>query len=328
MINLANIKDVAKLAGFSVGTVSRVLNNRGYISDETRRKVDNAMKQLDYVPNELAKSIFRQYTKNIGVIVPFITHPYFGKVVESLEYYASKINYKILLCNSYFEKEKEIEYFKMLKGNKVDGIVLGSRNIDISDAIGDNLPIVTIDRILREDIPCVSSDNYQGGVLATQHLISKGCKRIAHIGGSPSLHLMANLRSEAFTDTCRKNNIEPIIVSANEDQFFSMSYYDDIKNLLKSHPDVDGIFASNDIIAAQTIQVATQYGLKIPDDIKLVGYDDTTIALFTTPKITTIHQPIEQISKYAIELLVNEINGEIVPMRTVMPVKLIEREST
>lgn len=325
---MANIKDVAQLAGLSVGTVSRVLNNRGYISDETREKVNTAMKQLNYVPNELAKSIFRQYTKIIGVIVPFVTHPYFGKVVESLELYASKIGYKIMLCDSYFEKEKEIEYFKMLKGNKVDGIILGSRNMDISDIVKDEFPLVTIDRILGDNIPCVSSDNYKGGVLATEYLISKGCKKLAHISGSPSLHLMANKRSSAFLDICKKNSIEPITVSTGENQFTTMSYYDEIQALFKNHPDIDGIFASSDIIAAQVIQVATEIGLKIPDDIKLVGYDDTNIAQLTTPKLTTIHQPIEQISKYALELIINEIKGEIVPMRTVLPVKLIERGST
>ncbi len=316
---MANIKDVAKLAGLSVGTVSRVLNNRGYISQETRKKVNAAMKQLNYVPNELAKSIFRQYTKIIGVIVPFVTHPYFGKVVESLEYYASEINYKIMLCDSYFEKEKEIEYFKMLKGNKVDGIILGSRNMDISEAIKDNLPLVTIDRILGDNIPCISSDNYKGGMLATEHLIKKGCKKIALISGSPSLHLMANQRSIAYVDTCKKNGIEPIVVSTNEDQFTAMTYYNEIHTLFKSHPDIDGIFASSDIIAAQVIQVAAEAGLKIPDD--------TSIARLTTPQLTTIHQPIEQISKYALELIINEIKGEIVPMRTVLPIKLVERGS-
>ncbi len=224
-----------------------------------------------------------------------------------------------MLCDSYFEKEKEIEYFKMLKGNKVDGIILGSRNMDISEAIKDNLPLVTIDRILGDNIPCISSDNYKGGMLATEHLIKKGCKKIALISGSPSLHLMANQRSIAYVDTCKKNGIEPIVVSTNEDQFTAMTYYNEIHTLFKSHPDIDGIFASSDIIAAQVIQVAAEAGLKIPDD--------TSIARLTTPQLTTIHQPIEQISKYALELIINEIKGEIVPMRTVLPIKLVERGS-
>lgn len=325
---MANIKDVAKTAGLSVGTVSRVLNSRGYISEEARKKVDDAMKQLNYVPNELAKSIFRQYTKIIGVIVPCVSHPYFGKVVESLESYASKIDYKIMLCNSYYEKEKETEYFQMLSSNKVDGIILASRNLDIGDAINDHLPLITIDRILGDNIPCVSSDNYQGGVLAAQQLINRGCKMLAHIGGTPSLHLMANLRSDGFIDTCQKSGVESLIVSTDENQFITMDYYDDIQDLLMGHPDIDGIFASSDIIAAQIIHVAHTKGLRIPEDLKIIGYDDISIAKLTTPSISTIRQPIEQISKYAMDFIIDEIKGNIVPMRTVLPVSFVEREST
>ena len=328
MIALANIKDVAKTAGLSVGTVSRVLNNRGYISEGARKKVQAAMKQLNYVPNELAKSIFRQYTKAIGVIVPSVAHPYFGQIVENLEYYASQLGYKILLCNSYYEKGKEVEYLRMLRANQVDGIILCSRNIDISAELGNKLPIVSIERILSDNIPCVSSDNRQGGLLATQHLVEKGCCKIAHISGSLSLHLMANLRTDAFEEACRKNNVESVLVSTDENQFSSMTYYDKIRNLFREHPNIDGIFASSDVIAAQVIQVAAELGLEIPKDLKLVGFDDINVATLTTPQLTTIHQPIKQISKYALELLINKINGEIVPMRTVLPVSLIERGST
>lgn len=325
---MANLKDVAKLTGLSVGTVSRVLNNRGYISDKTRKKVKEAINELNYVPNELAKSIFRQYTKTIGVIIPFISHPYFGKIVESLEYFASVEGYKILLCNSYFQKEKELEYFRMLESNKVDGIILASRSLDISKAISDRLPIITIDRILGKSIPCVSADNYQGGTLVAQHLLSRHCKKVAYIGGAPSLHLMANLRGDAFADVCHNNGVEPIIATTDEKQFSTMTYYKDIEQLFNLHPDLDGIFASSDIIAAQVIQVAKKIGRRIPEDLKLVGYDDTPIASLTVPTVTTIQQPIQQMSKYALKLLISEIHGEIIPMQTVLPVKLIEREST
>ncbi|WOC32495.1 MULTISPECIES: LacI family DNA-binding transcriptional regulator [Caproicibacterium] len=325
---MANIKDVAKLAGLSVGTVSRVLNNRGYISDETRKKVHDAMRELNYVPNELAKSIFRQYTRTIGVMVPFVTHPYFGMIVQYLEYYASKMNYKIILCNSYFERDKELEYFRMLQGYKVDGIILCSRSMDIRNEIQEGPPIVSIDRILSDRIPYVSSDNYQGGSLATEHLIQKGCRKVAHICGSPSLHMTANQRSSAFEETCRKNGIESIVVSTNEDQFSSLSYYDNIQKLFQKHPDVDGIFASSDIIAAQVIQVAAKAGRHIPEDLKLVGFDDVNIAALTAPPLTTVHQPIKQLCKYAFELLLDEIKGEIVPMCTILPVSFVQRDST
>lgn len=282
------------------------------------------MKQLDYVPNELAKSIFRQYTKTVGIIVPFISHPYFGKLVESLELYATKNNYRIFLCNSYYEKDKEKVYLRMLESNRVDGLILASRNLDISY----KRPTITIDRILSDHIPCVSSDNYRGGILATQHLIDRNCKKIAFIGGSPDLHLTANLRSNAFVDTCINNGIEPIVVTTDENEFSTMTYYSEIRKLFQSHPDIDGVFASSDVIAAQVIQVAREFAFKIPEDLKVVGYDDTYISQLTSPQLTTIQQPIEQMSKYTFQLLMNEINHEIVPMRTVLPVKLIVRKST
>lgn len=324
---MANIKDVARAAGLSVGTVSRVLNNRGYISKETRAKVMDAMRQLNYVPNELAKSIFRKYTNIIGLLVPSVTHPYFSKIVEAVEQHAFDLGYKILLCNSYFDERKEIEYFKMLKSNKVDGIILGSRNLEIDDSLTGGLPLVSIDRILREDIACIVSDNYQGGKLATEHLLSKGCRKIACLGGWPSLHLMANQRIDAFRDVCKREQLDPIVISTNETQFSEMSYYADIERLFEQYPDIEGIFATSDIMAAQVIQVAFGKGIRVPDQVKVVGYDDTNIASLTTPTITTIQQPADAISKYALELLIQQIKGNIVPLRTILPVKLIERAS-
>lgn len=325
---MPNIKDVAKLAGLSVGTVSRVLNNRGYISDETRAKVNDATRQLHYVPNELAKSIFRHYTRMIGVIVPAISHPYFGKIVEAIERNTSRAGYKMMLCNSYNDSAKEAEYFRLLRSNQVDGIILASRNVELGTAPAGGLPLVTIDRILAEDIPCVSSDNYQGGVLATQHLITRGCRHPALIGGTPSLHLMANLRSEGFVDTCRKNGIEPVIIPTEEADFATMDYEAKIGQLLAEHPKTDGVFASSDIIAAQVIQVFQKRGRHIPQDVKVVGFDDISISKLVTPRVTTVSQPIDLICRYAVDFIIKALSGEIVPLRTVLPVALVEREST
>ena len=324
---MANIKDVAKAAGLSVGTVSRIFNNRGYISDSARKKVANAMKELNYVPNELAKSIFRQYTKIIGVIVPAISHPYFGKLAEALETYAADQGYKIMLCNSFYQPQKETEYFQMLRGNQVDGIVLASRDLDVGDALNDHLPLITVDRILDNNVPCISSDNYQGGMLAAQHLLHCGCTRLAYIGGPPSLHLMANLRGDGFVETCHKARLQPVLVSTSEQNFMKMDYCENIRRLFAEHPDLDGIFASSDIIAAQVLRVAAAAGIRVPEQLKVIGYDDINLAELTCPSITTVHQPIEQISKYALDFLLDEIHGNIAPLRTTLPVNLVIRES-
>lgn len=324
---MANLKDVASLAGLSVATVSRVLNNRGYISSNTRKKVYDSMKALNYQPNEIARSLFRQHTNIIGVIVPSVGNPFFGKLVEFIESYAAEKGFKILLCNSYHEKKKEIDYIQMLKSNKVDGIIIGSRTTDLGKYMDIGLPFVSIDRILTENTPCVSCDNYHGGEIATRSLIEKGCKNLVFFGGSPNLNLMANKRRDAFVETCEKSGIKYTILSTNENELTSMDYTESIEKIFTDHPECDGVFASNDIIAAQVIQVAAQKGRKIPKDLKVIGYDDIIIAKLTTPTITTIHQPVDQMSRYVINIILDEMKGEIVPLRTILPVKLIKRET-
>lgn len=304
------------------------MNNRGYISKETRKKVYDAMKKLNYQPNEIARSLFRQHTNVIGVIVPSVNHPFFSKLVEKIEFYASRRGYKILLCDSYHERQKEIEYIEMLKSSKVDGIIMGSRTTDILNIFNFDFPLVTVDRIMSDKIPCVSSDNYQGGSLATKALIARGCKKLAHITGSLKLNLMANQRYAAFMDICDKEKIDHVVVTAEENQFSSMDYKDLIENLFREHPDVDGVVASSDVIAAEVIQIAISKGRVVPGDLKVIGYDDTSIASLTTPQISTIRQPIEEIGRYAVDLILDQQKGEIVPMRTILPVTLIERQST
>src|SRR5690606_5987687 len=177
---MATIKDVAEKVGVSVTTVSRVLNNRGYLSEDLKRRVREAMEELNYQPNEIARSLFRKKSNIIGLIIPDISHPFFGEIAKQIEYYAYKNQYKILLCNSQLNKKKESEYINMLKASQVDGIIMGSHTLDIREYSSINLPVATLDRHVSETIPYVSSDHYQGCVLATKLLLTKGCQKISH----------------------------------------------------------------------------------------------------------------------------------------------------
>lgn len=324
---MPNIKDVAKKTGLSVTTVSRVLNNRGYISEKTRKLVYDAMSEMNYQPNELARSLFRQRSNIIGVIVPSAEHPFFGKLLQSIEKHASQAGFKIMLCISRQDAAKEIEYLQMLQGNKVDGIILSSRTSDIKSHLNHQFPFVTIDRILSPDIPCISGDNYLGGRLATQHLIERGCRKIAHITGSPELQLQANRRDEAFIDVCRSYSIEPIVCSTSEFDFSNLDYYRDIEQLLTQHA-IDGLFLGNDIMAAQAIQIAARLQLKVPDQLKIVGFDDIPLASLTTPSLTTIKQPTDEIGRYAVEVIINQLSGIVVPTQIILPVTLVQRQTT
>lgn len=324
---MSNIRDVANRAGLSVTTVSRVLNNRGYISAKTRKKVYQAMEELNYYPNELARSLYRQRSNFIGVIVPSVAHPFFAMLLQAIEYEAAQAGLKVLLCVSKQDTAKEIEYLRMLKGNKVDGIILSSRSSEIHAHLDQALPFVTIDRILDSSIPCVSGDNYAGGCLATEHLIRQGCRKLAHITGAPQLHLQANRRDEAFVNTCKAHQIAPIVVATDELNFDRLDYYATIRQLLTEH-DIDGLFAGNDILAAQALQVAGQLGRQVPRDLKIVGFDDIPLASLTVPPVTTIRQPVAEMGKYAVDAIVRQLEGTMVPSQIILPVELVVRAST
>lgn len=326
MIIIATIKDVAKLSGVTVTTVSRVLNNRGYISEATKKKVFDAMVELNYVPNEVARSLYRKKSNILGLIIPDISHPFFAELSKSIELYAYKQGYKILLCNSYQDSIKERDYIEMLKKSQVDGIIMGSHSLQTHEYSNTGLPIVAIDRNLSDSIPVITSDNYQGGYLATNLLIDKGCKKLVHISGPLELNTPANKRHTAFIDITTEKNIDRIVIESKLDTF--EGYKKIISDLITNNPDIDGIFASSDIIAAAAINISYEMNIQIPEKLKIIGFDNIKVSEFTTPTITTVRQPIDLIGKSAIENLIAQIHKEEVSLETILPVELIERRST
>ncbi|MFT8322503.1 MAG: LacI family DNA-binding transcriptional regulator [Bacillus sp. (in: firmicutes)] len=318
------IKDVAKLAGVSPTTVSRVLNNRGYIGEKTKENVYKAMKELNYYPNELARSLYNKRTNVIGLIIPTTTNPFFGELTFEIENICASIDYKVLLCNSLNDIEKEEKYLDMLMRNQVDGIIVGTHNQGILDYQKQHLAVVAIDRTLSENIPIVSSDNYEGGKLATELLISKGCKRIVHINGPVNFATPAMLRRKAYEDVMESNGLVSITYEIHE-TFNPQSQLEVMKKILEEAPDVDGVFASNDIFAASFIREAEASGKKIPQDIKVIGYDGTETTQSLFPNLTTIQQPIRLLAESAIEILLKQMDGEFseIPLQVNHPVKLL-----
>lgn len=322
---MATIKDVSEKAGVTVTTVSRVINNRGYISEKTRQKVYAAMKELDYQPNELARSLSKQCTNTIGIIVPHIVHPYFAKLISNIEMAASGENYKVMLWNTKEETEKELEYIEMCKSNRVSGIILCSQNIDMNKMSALDIPLITIERHMQAGTAGIECDNYQGGILAAEYLISCGCKRLMHFGGVLNADMPADARTEAFMKVCREQNVFCFEVQSDKSIYQTMDYYFQIKKALNQYPDTDGIFASSDLIAAQVIQVCAEMKIEIPRQLKLIGFDDVNIAKLTTPQITTIRQPLEEMAQTAVSYIIQSLRGEKVPKKTKLPVTLVKR---
>lgn len=322
---MATLKDVAKEAGLAVGTVSRILNNRGYISDEARKKVYDAMERLNYKPNEIARSLYRKRSNILGVIVPMVSHPFFSELVNHIEYFAYKADYKVLICNSYSDSQKEKDYIELIHKNQVDGFIITTYTQDAPEYINSNLPIVILDRSIN-GLPYITSDHYSGGKTATNFLIEKGCKYIAHVGGQLEIDITANSRSKAFLDIVSEKNINYIFDQTKLETF--EKYKEFAFKFFNKHPDVDGIFAGSDIIATSLIHVANLLGKKIPDELKIIGYDDIDLALMNIPSLTTIKQDIEKIAEMAVKILLDKIENKKVPIKNVLPVKLVERETT
>ncbi|MEN8077374.1 LacI family DNA-binding transcriptional regulator [Clostridioides difficile] len=325
---MATIVDVAKLAGVTPTTVSRVINNRGYISEKTKNKVHEAMEQLGYQPNEIARSLTKQKSNTIGIIVPHISHPYFAKLISNLENEASKRDYKIILCNSKEKAEKEKQYLDMCKSNRVAGIVLCSGNVESNKINTGDIPVVLLEKNFEEGKLGIQCDNYQGGSLATEHLIECGCKKLLHFSGVIDEEMPADNREKAFIDTCSKNSVKYYIKKFDINIYNQMDYYEAIKDTLTEIKEIDGIFASSDLIAAQVIQVCNELNIKIPQDVKLVGFDDVEISKLTTPTITTIHQPIKEMSKLAVELIDAKYTNVEIDKQIIVPVELVVRNST
>ncbi|WP_059046181.1 LacI family DNA-binding transcriptional regulator [Paenibacillus rubinfantis] len=329
---MPRIEDVAERAGVSVTTVSRVLNNRGYISEKTRNKVHQVMKELNYQPNEMARALFRRKSNMIGLIIPAVSHPFFSELAYYLEYYADQQGYKLLLCNSNRNIAKERKYIEMLNKNQVDAIIMGSSVLDIEHYLNLNLPIVSFDRTVAEDIPIVTSDNFQGGKLAAKLFIDKGCQHPVYIyrgiGGPHHGALLANARAQGYDEELAAAGLKPVHLQleiTDEDQPGNPS---EVIRFLTEHPQVDGIFASSDVIAAEVIQACHQLNKNIPKDIKIIGYDDVKVATLVSPQLTTIRQPIREMGERTIELVVKQLDGEEVPKVNSFPVELVERETT
>ncbi|MDT6953323.1 LacI family DNA-binding transcriptional regulator [Companilactobacillus alimentarius] len=325
---MATLDDIAKLAGVSPTTVSRVINNYGSLSEKTKTKVFAAMKELNYQPNSLARSLKGKKTHLIGVILPGVSNPFFGQMVQEIEDQLFKKGFRMILCNAGSDSEKERAYLRMLMANRVDGIIAGSHNLGIEEYQKVGLPIISFDRYLSENIPIVSSDNYHGGQLAAQALLASGSEHFQIITGANRPNSPTNARLTGFKDTLAKRDRTFDLL---ELRFSSTPNIKGLKikeMLLKKN--VDGIFCTDDLTALLVIQQARELGIKIPENIRLIGYDGTRFIQNYHPELTTIMQPIADIVTMMIDLLLKRIDDHECQLEDnyVLPVKLITGETT
>ena len=292
------LQDVAAHAGVSVTTVSRVLNNRGYLSDDVRRRVDDAVAALGYRPNEIARSLIGQRSTLVGLIVPTVADPFFGELATHVEGALAENGYKMLLCDCHDTPEREERYLDLLQGNRVDGIISSTHNRDIAGYERADLPIVAIDRRLGEGIPTVHSDNRTGGLLAAEHLISRGSRSPVHITATDH---PGNARAAAYREVMDRHGIDPRVMAYGYDTPVDRRRAA-IETWLTLNP-ADGVFASDDLTALMALDWARKTGRRVPDDLRIVGYDGAAALRMAVPGLTTVRQPIERMASRAVDLL-------------------------
>ena len=318
---VAKLTDVAELAGVSPTTVSRVINNKGYLSEKTKQKVQEAMKTLGYKPNNLARGLQGKSAQLIGLIFPNISNIFYSELIEYLEIELFKHGYKVIICNSQNDPAKEREYIEMLEANQVDGIISSSHNLGIDDYERVTAPIIAFDRNLAPNIPIISSDNFEGGKLAAKTLQKNGCQNIIMLTGSDNTDSPTSLRALGFSFQIPDGKIFKV-----PNTLSTIRREMEIKSILASNKP-DGIFVSDDLTAILVMKIANQLDLKIPDDLKIIGYDGTSFIEKFFPQLTTIQQPIGEIANLIVDILLKKINNEKTSKDYVLPISLLPGSS-
>lgn len=323
---VAKLSDVAELAGVSVTTVSRVINNYGSLSQKTIDKVHAAMRELHYQPNAMARSLQGKSSQFIGLIFPNIQNPFFTALATEIEQLLFEKGYKVIIATSANNIEKEQQYLQMLAANQVEGIITSSHNLGIASYQDNFLPIVSYDRHLADNIPIVHEDNYRGGYLIGEYLVSQGTKNLLGLcDNDPSASPTAQ-RYVGFADAiANKSRLIEHSINFNSNEFASAEEMTEIVDLIVTEK-VDGVFAYNDMMAVQLQNALRRANIRVPEDVIVAGYDGSPIVQQLHPDLPTIVQPIHEAAQRLIDVLFAEINHEALPDLDMLPVSLHKPE--
>lgn len=310
---MASIKEVAQLAGVGIGTVSRVING-GSVSENTRVRVDEAIRKLNYVPNYSAQTLKTQRAGIIGLFVPVFNNPFFCAIADRIEAQLNKEGYNMLVVCSQEDKEKELRVLRLLAQNRVDGAIFVTHN-ELGE-IDETLPLVTIDRHLGKEIPCITSDNYESTARAVELMIEKGSRNVAYVGGKPLASSEVEMRYKAYLDVMAKHGFEPIVYYKNtkhgQDYSVALDFFS------RYGDRVDAVFCSGDTFAYLLYQFAVQK-YEIPSQFRIVSYDGVMRNWVGKPDISCVKQDIDQMAQRVVEALFMRINGEKCERKITVP---------
>jgi len=327
------IYDVARLAGVSTATVSRALNATGQISPATRKAIEEAVEQLGYQPNTIARSLVKRSTQTIAVMFPDIADPFYPALVKGVQALADEQNYTILLCTAEGDPEREESYLNLLRAKQVDGALVDGLVLPrsrIARIVDEGFPIVSLDRDIDfPSIPLVQVDNRLGGRLAAEHLLELGHREIAHLAGRPELRISGE-RLTGYREALADAGVaaDPALVAVGG--FTEEGGYRAMQELLDQDAACTAVFAANDVSAVGALRAIRESGKRVPEDISVVGFDDLWLAAYLSPPLTTVRQPLLDIGRRATEILLDMIRGERKSRRVrhILEPELVVRAST
>jgi len=340
LVYMTNIKDVASRAGVSITTVSHVINKTRYVSDDLIDRVQKAMVDLDYYPNSLASGLRSGRTKTIGLVIPDISNQFFAEISRKIEDKGFEYGYSVILCNTDDDSEKEKNYIDVLIAKQVDGILFisaGDSSSNLRKPKEFYTPIVVVDRDINEiNADIVLVDNSNGGYKATKYLIELGHRRIGCISG-PSQTTPSAQRISGYKRALEEANLSIDYDLIKLGDYRYPSGEKAMQELLMHAQPPTAIFACNDMMAFGAFRAVYNLGMKIPDDISIIGFDNIPLSQAVYPPLTTIEQPIFELAELVVNLLIEKIkfresktrmiDGKTYSKRIMLETKLIKRDS-
>jgi len=330
------IKDLARELNISPSTVSRALKDQPDISSETKILVKDLAKRMNYRPNLVAQGLRKSKTNTIGVIIPELVHFFFSTIISGIENIAYARGYNVILCQSAENYEREVSDTNALWNSRVDGMLVSlSRNTTkfshFQELLDEELPIVFFDRVTDHlKTSQVIVDDYLGAYKAVELLINKGCKNIVHLAGPETLELSKN-RLKGYTDALESNGLKvdkkliyPCAKGSHEESKALTL------EIIEKHPHIDGIFGNNDMAALGSILALQEKKIKVPEQVKVVGFSDWQLSNLVKPRLSTVSQAGYEMGQVAADILINEIESKtpLEHTKKVISTRLIERETT
>lgn len=316
--------DVAREAGVALGTVSRVVNNQP-VGAEFREKVEAAIERLGYQYNSSGRSLRTGDTHTVAFIIPNTINPYFALLVHYVNLALEKRDYRMLLCFTEYDRSREAEFIQMALQNQVDGIIALTYNPNLT--IPENVPFVTIDRFFSTSVPCIASDNFGGGFMAAHRLRDLGCTSLAFMRVGSTLTNEPSKRRDGFVSACVEMGLPFEIMALEDGQPFEMFEKFLTVHMTDGKLQFDGLFVGTDSLAWQIIRILRGKGLRVPEDVQVIGFDGIRMFGDQEPVVSTIVQPVQEIAEACVStVLSRHLSG--VPSLICLPVTYLAGGTT